>query len=103
MAVTKMRPRVTEEREKAWKPMRLEIVVSPHCRTCRLARWTALDVQERFPNLTVDLIELDGRHPTPSQVVATPTYLLDGAVIALGNPDRQVIEREIVRRQAERR
>lgn len=82
--------------------MRLEIVVSPHCRTYRLARWTALDIRERFSNVTVDLVELGGRVPVPSQVVATPTYLLDGAVIALGNPSRQSLELEIERRPYQR-
>ena len=71
--------------------MRLEIVVAPDCPSCREARAIAGEVQARYPALTVDLIELDGRRPVPTRVVATPTYLLDGAVIALGNPRHAVL------------
>ena len=71
--------------------MRLEIVVAADCPGCGEARAIAAEVQARYPALTVDLIELDGRRPVPARVVATPTYLLDGAVIALGNPRRAVL------------
>ncbi len=46
----------------------------------------AMAMREIFPLLRVDLIDLDAGHPLPDGVVATPTYLLDGKVISLGNP-----------------
>ncbi len=49
----------------------------------------ALEMGEMFPLLQVDLIDLDAGHPIPDGVVATPTYLLDGKVISLGNPRRE--------------
>lgn len=64
----------------------LQIVVALDCPTCEESRLVALGMRERFPLLQVELIDLDAGHPVPDGVVATPTYLLDGAVISLGNP-----------------
>ena len=66
--------------------MRLDVVVASDCRGCDEARAVASGIRERFPDLRVNLIELDGREPPPERVVATPTYLLDGTVVSLGNP-----------------
>lgn len=66
--------------------MRLEIVVAPDCPGCEDARALARQMDERFPSLEIDIIELDGQRKPPRAVFATPTYLLDGAVIFLGNP-----------------
>ncbi|TAK21309.1 MAG: hypothetical protein EPO26_15380 [Chloroflexota bacterium] len=65
--------------------MRLDVVVAPDCRGCDEARAVAGQIQRRFPDLFVNVIELNGQRP-PVTVVATPTYLLDGSVISLGNP-----------------
>jgi hypothetical protein len=64
----------------------LDGVVAPDCRGCEEARVVASEIRRRFPDLRVNLIELDGRQPPPERVVATPTYLLDGTVVSLGNP-----------------
>lgn len=58
----------------------------------------AHDVQERFPALQVEVVELDGRRSVPSTVVATPSYLLDGQLISLGNPKRETLIRQIAER-----
>ena len=84
-------------------PVRLEIVVAPDCLACEQAHVIAREVQARHPALHVDVIELDGQRLVPTGVVATPTYLLDGAVIALGNPRRDVLLQEIARRRAQAR
>lgn len=78
--------------------MRLEIVVAPHCYGCDEARVIAREMEVQFPWLRVELIELDGQRPVPPKVVATPTYLLDGAVISLGNPRRDKLVQEILLR-----
>jgi hypothetical protein len=79
--------------------MRLEIVVAPNCPPCLEARSIAGEAATRFPALEVELIELDGRRPLPERVVATPTYLLDGVVVSLGNPPREALFAEIECRQ----
>jgi len=52
-------------------------------------------MRERFPLLQVDLVDLDAGHSVPNGVVATPTYLLDGTVISLGNPRREDLVRKL--------
>ena len=66
--------------------MRLEIVIASDCPGCEDARALARLMDERFPSLEIDIIKLDGQRRPPPAVFATPTYLLDGAVIFLGNP-----------------
>jgi len=78
--------------------MRLEIVVAPDCVGCAEARAIAEEIQGRFASVEVHLLELGGDRPIPKQVVATPTYLLDGAVISLGNPRMETLMRLIRRR-----
>jgi hypothetical protein len=78
----------------------LQIVVSNDCPTCEESRIVALEMGERFPALQVDLIDLDGGHPVPDGVVATPTYLLDGTVVSLDNPRPEDLIRTITELQA---
>jgi hypothetical protein len=78
--------------------LRLEIVVSRSCLSCEEARVIAGEMESRFPNIEVDVIDIgEGRRP-PANVFATPTYLLDGAIISLGNPKREELISTIVRK-----
>lgn len=79
--------------------MRLDIVVAPGCHGCDEARAIARGMRARFPDVAVSLVELDGRRSAPENVVATPTYLLDGRVVSLGNPAPEQLAREIARRR----
>ncbi|TAK35590.1 MAG: hypothetical protein EPO21_05645 [Chloroflexota bacterium] len=88
--------RKLDSKAKLTKPrISLEVFVAPDCPASQEARTIAGEMRERFPALAVDLIVLDGRRPAPRQVVATPTYLLDGEVISLGNPRREALAREV--------
>ncbi|HET8627135.1 MAG TPA: nitrate/nitrite transporter NrtS [Thermomicrobiales bacterium] len=89
-----------DEEGHAGRPARLTIVVAPECPACAEARAVAREMQGRFPALVVEVLDLDDRRPTPPRVVATPTYLLDGQVIALGNPGREALARRITDRRA---
>jgi|DewCreStandDraft_2_1066082.scaffolds.fasta_scaffold00475_36 hypothetical protein len=80
--------------------MRLEIVVAEECPGCAEARAIAAEIQARFPGLQVDVSALDSTRPVPAKVVATPTYLLNGRVISLGNPRRAWLIQEIGRQYA---
>ena len=75
--------------------MILEIYVAPDCPPCVEARAIATDIRSLLPWLRVELVELDGRRWAPPGVVATPTYLLDGKVVSLGNPRRERLVRMI--------
>ncbi len=65
---------------------RLEVYVSSHCRTCDEAQRLAREAATRFPSVNVRLIDLDDGGPVPDEVVAVPTYVMDGRVVWLGNP-----------------
>lgn len=69
--------------------MRLDIYIAEHCFGCQ----EALNIAEQARNiakLIVRVINLDaGNEMAPPQVVAVPTYLLNGQVISLGNPRRE--------------
>ncbi len=78
----------------------LQIVVSRDCATCEESRAVALEMHEMFPLLEVELVDLDAGHPVPDGVVATPTCLLDGAVVSLGNPRPEDLIRKITELQA---
>ena len=71
--------------------MRLEIYVASHCVGCQEAMRIA-DLAQGIAGLDVAVINLDHAtpaRPVPDNVVAVPTYLLDGRVVSLGNPYRE--------------
>lgn len=69
---------------------RLEAYVADCCYGCQEARALAHDISTRFPDLAVQIIDLDEPGAErPSAVFAVPTYLLDGELLWLGNPSRE--------------
>lgn len=65
----------------------LTIYTMTHCPTCAETRRIAAAIGGRYGDLTVQLINLDQAPAMrPAAVFSVPTYLLDGAVISLGNP-----------------
>ncbi len=68
----------------------LEIYIAPDCFGCETARMLAGTVRAlNRPDLEVRLLDLSEPHVTrPPEVFAVPTYVLDGRVISLGNPER---------------
>lgn len=75
---------------------RLEVYITNGCYGCNQACALATKVSDLFPNLEVEIINLD--HPgteRPSVVFAVPTYLLDGELLWLGNPHREEAMQEI--------
>jgi hypothetical protein len=69
--------------------MRLDIYVTTECEPCQQAL-TIAEAARTIPGLEVAVIDLDeAPHPLPPNVNAVPTYLLDGWVVSLGNPDQE--------------
>jgi hypothetical protein len=68
----------------------LEIYVAPDCFGCETARDLAGILRARgWPGLEVRLLDLSDPHVVrPPAVFAVPTYVLDGHVISLGNPEQ---------------
>lgn len=67
----------------------LEIYIAPDCFGCETARNLARAVQSLArADLEVRLLDLSNPAVIrPASVFAVPTYVLDGRVISLGNPE----------------
>ena len=63
----------------------LQIYVTDDCWSCEESRRLAAEVRARLPWVEVELLDLN-TPDRPGNVFAAPTYLLDGQVIFLGNP-----------------
>lgn len=65
----------------------LQIFVEPYCITCDETRRLAAEIAQRARGVTVQLVDIDSPDAIiPPEVFATPTYVLDGHLISLGNP-----------------
>ncbi len=74
----------------------LEIYVEAECFVCERSSAIADEVRAAFADVDVRVIDLagaEGRHR--DLVVAAPTYVLNGRVVSLGNPDRAALHDEI--------
>ena len=69
----------------------LEIYVAPDCFGCETARGLASMVRALDrPDLDVRVVDLSCPGAIrPAEVFAVPTYVLNGRVISLGNPDQE--------------
>lgn len=65
----------------------LQVFVTVGCEACDHARAVAERVSAEFEDVEVDVIDInDEPDRVPSSIFAVPSYLLNGAVISLGNP-----------------
>ena len=72
----------------------LDIYVTRRCENCAEARRLAARLPQFAPETTVNLFDLDAPGAVrPPQEFATPTYMLDGRVISLGNPTLPALAR----------
>ena len=68
--------------------MHLEIYITDHCANCQEALLIA-EQAGGIAGLEVTVVNLDAPgQRVPPQVFATPTYVLNGLVVSLGNPER---------------
>jgi len=68
--------------------MHLEIYITDQCTNCREALLIA-EAARSIAGLTVTVVNLDAPgQSVPPQVFAAPTYVLNGLVVSLGNPER---------------
>jgi|CXWL01.1.fsa_nt_gi alkyl hydroperoxide reductase subunit AhpF len=67
----------------------LQVYVSSGCENCRRAREISASLSRAYPGIAVQLIDVDsiGAGSLPDEVIAVPTYVLDGVVVSLGNPN----------------
>ena len=66
--------------------VKLQVFVKADCEVCSRARRLAEHAAEQFPTLEVDIIDLNEAQPERDDVFAVPTFVLEGRVLSLGNP-----------------
>ena len=65
----------------------LRIFVAETCPGCVEALDTAAQIQQNYPDIAVQVVDMDSPTATiPDEVFATPTYMLNNRVVSLGNP-----------------
>jgi hypothetical protein len=74
---------------------KLQIFITDDCWFCEESRRIAEETQAYFKEVEVTLVDLHSPERPPS-VFATPTYLLNGQVIFLGNPRREELWAQLV-------
>ena len=75
----------------------LSIYVSTGCSSCRRARDIASSLQGLYPGVRVEVVETETapEGSLPESVVAVPAYVLDGALISLGNPNPVTLREQL--------
>lgn len=64
----------------------LLVYIQAGCLVCERARRLAAEAAEGFPELSVRVIDI-ARAAAGEEVFAVPTFVLNGRVFSLGNPD----------------
>lgn len=70
--------------------VKLEIFVTEDCWSCEESRRIAAEAEARFADVEVALLNLE-HDPRPPEVFAAPTFVLNGRIISLGNPRRELL------------
>ncbi len=73
--------------------MLLEIYIQEGCFGCQRSSALAERAREAFPEMQVEIVDFGAsRRVYRDQVAATPTYVLGGEIISLGNPSPAELE-----------
>lgn len=78
---------------------KLDVYVTEDCWACEETRRIVADVAPHCPNIEIELRDLSDER-RPSTVFATPTYVLDGRTIFMGNPTRDELKKKLLTRSA---
>ncbi len=78
---------------------KLDVYITEECWACAEARQIVADLSPQFPEVKMELRDLADERK-PSTVFATPTYILDGRTIFLGNPTRDELRQKLNNAQA---
>ena len=73
---------------------KLDVYISETCWSCDEAKQIVAEIRPQFPSITIDLRDINDER-RPSTVFATPTYVLDGRTIFLGNPTREQLQQKL--------
>ena len=71
---------------------KLKIFIAQDCPNCAEARAIAAHVEDNYPALTIEIIDIaDDEAIVPDTVFATPTFMLNDRVVSLGNPNLEQV------------
>ncbi len=87
---------------KASNAVKLQVFVQTDCDICSRARQLAKHADEQFPNLEVDIVDMNETEPDRDDVFAVPTFVLEGRVLSLGNPQESELHDEVASLLSER-
>jgi len=82
--------------------VKLQVFVKTDCDVCSRARKLAKHADEQFPNLEVDIVDMNETQPDRDDVFAVPTFVLEGRVLSLGNPQESELHDEVASLLSER-
>ena len=82
--------------------VKLQVFVKTDCDICSRARQLAQEADEQFPNLVVDIVEMNETELERDDVFAVPTFVLEGRVLSLGNPQESELHDEVASLLSER-
>lgn len=69
----------------------LDIYVLIGCANCSYAAQVARAIARAYPQVHVRLWDMAQTADIPEAVFAAPTYVLNGQVVSLGNPDEKAL------------
>ena len=75
--------------------VKLQVFVKTGCDICSRASRLAQQADEEFPNLVVDIIDMNEAQLDRDDVFAVPTFVLEGRVLSLGNPPESELHNEV--------
>jgi hypothetical protein len=77
---------------------KLDVYIEESCWGCAESKRIVADIAPQFPGVDFELRNLDDAR-RPDTVFATPTYVLDGRVIFMGNPTREELVQRLLAAQ----
>ena len=77
----------------------LDVYISETCWSCDEAKQIVAEMRPLFPSIAIELRDISDER-RPSSVFATPTYVLNGSTIFLGNPTREQLQEKLAKAQA---
>jgi protein-disulfide isomerase len=70
------------------RALQLDIVVGGRCPICQASMPTLEALRHEIPNVNVRVIDMDAPGASkPKNIIAIPTFLLNGYIVATGNPN----------------
>jgi predicted DsbA family dithiol-disulfide isomerase len=73
----------------------LEIFIHEGCASEHSARRVAIEIQQEFPAWTISLQQLGNDRAVSLGVIAAPTFVLDGRIVAVGLPRTEWLVRTL--------